>query len=244
MLDFKRYEMDYIKSNMYILLNGKEALIIDPNVSEEGFQLLKEKGIQRATILLTHEHFDHTVGINRIRDMMEAEVICQKECAKSIAVARRNRPLSLLMIKGQDSPKQIREFYNSFSLYTCYADRSFEFCYEFDWRSHSVFMIATPGHSKGSCCIEVDSKYVFTGDSLIQDIPVITRYPGGSMEEYERQTVPYLEKLSEEAFIIPGHGVPCNMGKLKYKERGVWDVALGQTSRQPLKQIAVSSCSG
>ena len=46
MLDFKRYEMDYIKSNMYILLNGKEALIIDPNVSEEGFQLLKEKGIQ------------------------------------------------------------------------------------------------------------------------------------------------------------------------------------------------------
>lgn len=105
-------------------------------------------------------------------------------------------------------------------------------------------MIATPGHSKGSCCIEVDSKYVFTGDSLIQDIPVITRYPGGSMEEYERQTVPYLEKLSEEAFIMPGHGVPCNMGKLKYKERGVWDVALGQTSRQPLKQIAVSSGSG
>ena len=78
----------------------------------------------------------------------------------------------------------------------------------------------------------------------IQDIPVITRYPGGSMEEYERQTVPYLEKLSEEAFIMPGHGVPCNMGKLKYKERGVWDVALGQTSRQPLKQIAVSSGSG
>lgn len=229
MLDFKRYEMDYIKSNMYIFLDGNEALVIDPNGSEDGFLLLKEKGIQKATILLTHEHFDHTVGINRIRNAMETELICQKECAKSIAIAKKNRPLSLLMMKGESSQKQIRKFYDSFSLYTCHADRRFELCYKFYWRSHSIFMIATPGHSKGSCCIEIDSQYVFTGDSLFLNVPVITRYPGGSMEEYEIQTVPYLERLSKGIFIMPGHGVPWNMGELKYKEKGFWDAALGQT---------------
>lgn len=36
--------------------------------------------------------------------------------------------------------------------------------------------------------------------------------------------------IFEEVFIMPGHGFPRNMGRLKYKERRFWDAALGQTS--------------
>ena len=54
---------EHINSNMYVLLAGSEALIIDPHKNEDLTELLKSKGIKNVTILLTHEHHDHTTGV-------------------------------------------------------------------------------------------------------------------------------------------------------------------------------------
>ena len=54
---------EHINSNMYVLLAEDEELIIDPHKNEELTDLLKEKGIKRVTILLTHEHPDHIGGL-------------------------------------------------------------------------------------------------------------------------------------------------------------------------------------
>ena len=49
---------------MFVLLTGREAVVFDPNENEELLQLFEEKGIKKVHILLTHEHYDHTNGVN------------------------------------------------------------------------------------------------------------------------------------------------------------------------------------
>ena len=64
----------------------------------------------------------------------------------------------------------------------------------------------TPGHSPGSICILINDKYIFSGDSLVDGNKVITRLPGGSRKDYNQITKPFLEGLSEDSIIFPGHG--------------------------------------
>ena len=67
MSKIKCFKFPYIYSNMYILLEGRKALVIDPVVSNEGIQYLEGKRVEHITMLLTHEHFDHTNGIPLFR---------------------------------------------------------------------------------------------------------------------------------------------------------------------------------
>lgn len=208
-MDFQRFALKYINSNMYIGLDRDVAIIVDPNVNEEGLSFLNQKDITKALILLTHEHFDHTTGVNKVREFFPCTLVCHTECAKSIAMARKNRPLTLLLLQTTESPVEMRRFFDSFPLYTCMADITFDDAYGFVWGGHKFNIFSTPGHSKGSVCIEIDETWVFTGDSLIPDTPVITRYPGGSMEEYKSITLPYLSNIPDTRMIMPGHGLPC-----------------------------------
>ena len=64
----------------------------------------------------------------------------------------------------------------------------------------------TPGHSTGSICIEVNKKYIFTGDSLVDGAKIITRLPGGSKKAYKEITKPYLDSLNKDVVVFPGHG--------------------------------------
>ena len=66
---------EHINSNMYVLLAEDEALIIDPHKNEELTDLFKNKGIKRVTILLTHEHHDHTTGVYWYQEQFESTLI-------------------------------------------------------------------------------------------------------------------------------------------------------------------------
>lgn len=217
-MKFRRFALKYIRSNMYIGYEKNVAIIIDPNISVSGLRYIKKHRIDEILILLTHEHFDHTNGVNKIREMFPCTLICQNECAKSIADIRKNRPLTLLFMKTEGRPGEIRDFFDSFSLYSCTADITFEDGYSMVWHGHKIMIVSSPGHSKGSACIMIDDKWMFTGDSLIPDTPVITRYPGGSLNEYNAITLPYLLNADDQIMIMPGHGHSCKRGYLKYSD--------------------------
>lgn len=217
-MEFKKFVLPYINSNMYVAIEDGHALIIDPNISVDGIEYLVNSEIEDGILLLTHEHFDHTSGVNRVKELFPCKLICQTKCAESIANKIKNRPLSLLLINKNEDAKEIRRFFDQFELYECMADVTFDDCYEFTWYSHKIRLISTPGHSKGSVCIEIDDFYVFTGDTLIPDIPVITRYPGGSMDEYKNIALPYLLQLEKSKYVYPGHGDPCCRDRLEYIE--------------------------
>lgn len=191
-------------ANMYLLLPQTEeesrAVVIDPWRSETLCEILRQNGISDVLILLTHEHFDHTTGVSWLKERLTVELICQEQCAESIANIRRNRSL-IVMGKPQD-----RELIRQIGYYTCKADQTFSASLTLPWDGREWKLIHTPGHTQGSCCMRLEH-LCFCGDNALLGLPTITRFPGGNLEVYEQQTLPYLFALPDDTWILPGHGV-------------------------------------
>ena len=222
--EFLMYKLPYIGSNMYLLIERDEALIIDPCPSEAALSRLKENGVRHVTVLLTHEHFDHTSGVNWFRKYFSCRLICQEECGARISIPANNRPLvvlSLMQASNGEETAEIKTFYESFPIEGIEADLTFHEDYDLWWQGHQLNLHSCPGHSPGSIVICFDDTYAFTGDYMIPDIPVILRYPGGSEAAYRQRSLPYLLSLQGNMMIMPGHGTPCLLHDLCL-EKGVF----------------------
>ena len=53
----KIYTSNFIDSKMYLLMEGNEAIVIDPFETDKIFRDFTEIKIHK--VLLTHEHYDH-----------------------------------------------------------------------------------------------------------------------------------------------------------------------------------------
>lgn len=205
-----------VKTNMYVLMQKNFALIVDPHLSEELLHLLNEHGITDCTVLLTHEHADHTCGIPVLQRQFGISVICQNACAETLATVERNRPaLTVAMLSIQDNrngTNTVGAFLDKYEEFEYDADFTFESRYELEWCNDRFVFTATPGHSEGGCCICWNDSAIFTGDSLMVSIPVITRFPGGSTKDYKIKTVPFLRSLDSNLVALPGHGQIFRLG--------------------------------
>ena len=63
-----------VKSNMFTILTGNEAVVFDPNEDEDLLELFKEKEIEKVHILLTHGHYDHISGVMWLKEHTNATV--------------------------------------------------------------------------------------------------------------------------------------------------------------------------
>lgn len=211
-----QYVFEPINSNMFIIIDGKEAIIVDPNRSKEAMDLLKSVGVKKVIIILTHEHFDHTSGVDYYEGEFESILICNRYCAEKIAIEKNNRPLLVaLVLKEHNEQEKKKELMKDYVPYKCKADVIFDDLIEIKWQKHNLVIRTTPGHTPGCCCVQFDHNIVFTGDSWIKNTPVITRFPGGNREEYEKITRPYLENLSNDSLIMPGHGETFRKGEVE-----------------------------
>ncbi|MCI8454782.1 MAG: MBL fold metallo-hydrolase [Lachnospiraceae bacterium] len=213
---FYRYIMPAIESNMYILIEGEGALIVDPNINQEALALLQRRGVHKVIVLLTHEHFDHISGVNWLRTLFETHVICSALCAELLGDSSRNMAKfweAMIMDKSDEAKREGEKIKDV--EYTCRADRIYEDEMLLDWHGHALNMRQAPGHSKGGSLIWLDKKILFSGDNLVNGTGVICRLPGGNKREYAAQTRPVLESLSDEIYILPGHGAPGQLGDMR-----------------------------
>ncbi len=202
---------EYINSNMYVLLAEDEALIIDPHKNEELTNLLKDKGIKRVTILLTHEHHDHTTGVYWYQEQFESTLICQQNAAEHIARRQYLRPTLIAFILGEEDHINgthiYEDFKKSFVPKQYYADITYAEEYTLKWHNYTFQFYHIPGHSQGSSLIVMNGQYAFTGDSLLKDLPIIIRFPGSNKADYESITMPlFCRLLTPDITILPGHG--------------------------------------
>jgi len=63
----------------------------------------------------------------------------------------------------------------------------------------------TPGHSKDSICLIVDSKIIFTGDTLFVGNCGRIDLPGGNVNEMYDSLLRRIIKLNDELIVYPGH---------------------------------------
>ena len=201
-----------VKSNMYVILTGKEAVVFDPNENEDLLQVFKKKGIEQVHILLTHEHYDHTNGVNWLQKCTGADVYCQNDCAKVIATERGNNPALIALVLAQQDKEEgghkYKDFKASFKPYTIKADKTFGKEDTFAIGELSFKVTSTPGHSPGSACFVLNDEIVFTGDTLLQNDPVIIRFAESRKNIYEQIALPYLQSLKKTMIVLPGHGEP------------------------------------
>lgn len=199
-----------IRSNMFIIFQKNNALLIDPHYSLEALNLLELNNVNEITIILTHEHPDHTSGVNFFREKYQSLLICNEICAQRIAIKRNNQPTIILMKLMEEDKKNktnlVQRYKEKNPPYICFADVVFKSEKTFNWFNSLIKLTSTPGHSPGSITIEYDKKLLFTGDYLIKDTPVIARFKDSSIQDLKNITIPYFEKINHELVILPGHG--------------------------------------
>lgn len=191
--------------NCYILIEGEHALIIDPNRVEEIEEILEQHRARPEMVILTHEHGDHILGLNALRERYTFQTIASNFCSERIQDIRSNLSrifgIYLMFVTGE----RVRDF----PRFVCEAaDVTFEDRLFFDWRGHHFEMVLTPGHSMGSCAVVLDGTILFSGDSLFGDRQVVTRFDGGSEHDFETIAIPYYRSLPENIMVYAGHGEP------------------------------------
>ncbi len=193
-------------SNCYLIRQGKQCVLIDPNAFSVIKPVLQKWNISCLLVLLTHEHCDHIGGLNELRANYHTIVAASSACSTGMQNARENmsRQMELFLYfkNGQTKITPYRPF-------TCRA-ADIQFGDEIRLRDFS--MKALPGHTHGSSVILYEGA-VFCGDYLLPEDKVVTRLPGGSDEEYERFAKPWLRQIPDGTWIFPGHGEPFLMNQ-------------------------------
>lgn len=197
MLHIEQFVNQLMNSNGYVVyLDGQRScLVVDPGSekSEDMIRFMDERGLCPEFILLTHEHTDHTWGVNALIERYDAKVACSAACKKAL-------------------PKEGRTyflFYMDNAEYT-YAVKQVDLVLEemdgpLLWNGMEVRIVFTPGHSHGSVCYAIED-HLFTGDTVMQYKPYIHKKQG-SLEAF-RNSIRLLMDTFDGATtnVCPGHG--------------------------------------
>lgn len=192
----KRFINNPVSSNCYVLYQKKNdnCIIIDPGSkdSTELENFLEEHQLYPEYIILTHHHFDHIWGVNSLVQKYNCKLISSISCSNKIVDHKLN--LSL--------------FYDDRGFTTGPSDILVEkIDNTLNWKGNILKFYSTKGHTEACISVFVDEN-LFTGDALIKDTKIMTKFPGGS-KEMLRETYSLYNKLlinHPGLMIYAGHG--------------------------------------
>ncbi len=64
-------QIEIIKSGdnyIYLIIDGSSAAVVDPSEAENVLTIVRNAGLDLSTILITHDHHDHTAGVKSLRN--------------------------------------------------------------------------------------------------------------------------------------------------------------------------------
>jgi len=190
-----------IDATTYCMMHDKEALLIDAVYSEELYGFLSENKIQKTTVLLTHGHYDHMLGIPEIKKICDVCVVCSEPGRDVLQNPRENLTAVANMIHMFGKI----EFHKTVVPISLEPDMTLRDGDIFKWYNFGFEVIYTPGHSVDSVCYLLEDKILFVGDSLVLAGAPEFRYPGGDKQVYESYTKPILRAMPDDLFVFPGH---------------------------------------
>ena len=175
------------QTNTYIVTgNGKSCAIIDPGFEPSTILAhVKALGLTVDAILLTHGHFDHVGGVEKIVSATDCELWMSK-ADWTIPCTHSNRYLYPL------------------------SNNTFADIFFFGEGQRVVagglqfIVLATPGHTPGSVCFLCDG-VLFTGDTLFAGSCGRTDLPGGDSDTLAA-SLKRLTLLEHPFTVYPGHG--------------------------------------
>ena len=167
---------------------GKDYYLIDIGDFNAAQSLLPKEANVKG-VFITHGHHDHILGLNKIKEAYpDCMVYASEECAQMLKSSKAN--LSLYLQMPFEYTDEVRVLRNGEQVELI--------------DGIVLTAIKTPGHNPSCLCFMVDD-YLFTGDSYIPGVKVVTNLPGGSKRQAQESIEKILE-LAKSRIICPGHG--------------------------------------
>lgn len=191
MLQVKRIVNDIFTSNTYIVMDEEYdyCWLVDIGDFQKVTDALQPNKEIRG-VFLTHGHFDHIYGANALhRAYQNCMVYTSAYGQEELYNDKKNFSLyheTSFMYEGKDvsiiGEGDIVELYPNVAI--------------------NVF--ATPGHCP-SCLTYCVGDWLFTGDSYIPEVKVVTKLRNGN-RELAKQSEKRILTLAKDKIICPGHG--------------------------------------
>ena len=177
--------------NTYIVWREGSAscVVIDPAESKKVLSALSENGLSLSAILVTHGHFDHILGVKKLKEQTGARIY----------------------ISGIDAPalrdgKACLAAMIGLSIEPCRADVQLKDGSVFKEAGIEFRTLLTPGHTRGGVCYIIESeRVIFSGDTLFCMSYGRTDLPGGDHSELYDSIVYRLFALRGDYRVLPGH---------------------------------------
>lgn len=199
-MEIKSFSLGPLGTNCYILKKGNAALIFDPGSSpQEIIQYIEQGNLQPKAILLTHAHFDHIGGVDKLRTHYRLPVYLHNEEKDWLEDANLNRSI----IYGGEvgairtkAPEVILQ-----------AGKQTVDDFQFE-------VVHMPGHSPGSVGFMFEEEhFIISGDVLFHHGVGRTDLPGGDFSQLMNSIQNHLFCLPDSFNVYPGHGVPTTIGE-------------------------------
>ncbi|MBP5670489.1 MAG: MBL fold metallo-hydrolase [Lachnospiraceae bacterium] len=195
-------------TNTYFLYREGEnkAVVVDP--ADQGTKVyasLFKNDLKVEGILLTHGHFDHIWGLEALKGAVNRE--------------RKEKGLEPIKVYALDAERELlgNADMNVSEMAgracTVSADEYLKDGQEITIAGMTFKVIATPGHTSGSCCYYLEEKcFLLSGVTLFQESVGRTDFPTGSMSQIVRSIREKLFVLPEDTKVYPGHGGSTTIG--------------------------------
>ena len=187
-----RCELGAMPTNCYIVrdMGSGDSLVIDPAVYDvtlvAALRKLEIKSLRY--ILLTHGHFDHILGVQKLQDKCGGALVihAQDETFLHNDGLSLRPPFSDRFSRAVTPDLTVRD-----------GDR-------LPFGKGEIEVLHTPGHTAGSVCYLLDD-LLFSGDTLFRESVGRTDFPTGSLPQL-RQSVRRIAALRGDYKLFPGHG--------------------------------------
>lgn len=180
-----------LQTNCYLLVdeNTGRAAVVDPGTDEPKLMnLMKQSEIKSIDyILLTHGHFDHIMGVKKLKEETGAKV--------AVHVLDKNMLLD---------PKESRAFLHDLEMEPVKPDLLLQDGDEVSLGSLNIKVIHTPGHTPGGVCY-LCGDVMFSGDTLFYGTVGRTDFSYGDSVQL-LASVRHLRDLDGDYQVLPGHG--------------------------------------
>jgi hydroxyacylglutathione hydrolase len=191
-----------IQENTYVLWDEtNECVVIDagnssPREDAALDNFIAEHGLKPVLAANTHGHFDHTLGVEHLKQRYGIPFALSSKDAFLLENAATSG--SIFGVKVGAMPT---------------VERDLDGEQEIRFGKTILRVLRTPGHTPGHVAFfDEGSKSLFTGDTLFRESIGRTDLPGGDYSWIMRSILDVLVPLGDEVHVYPGHGPESTIG--------------------------------
>jgi len=190
------------QTHFYIVIDeeNQHCVLVDPgDGADQILEFLDTKKLIPDFIINTHGHCDHIMGINALMDKYPNLLFYIHENEMEHL---QNPEINLSVMLGEKyTAKNPTHFIKD-------GD-------EVAFGSSKFRIIYTPGHTPGGCCLLLDEKHMFSGDTLFQGSVGRTDFPLSNTDQLVQSIKEKIFPLNDDIIVYPGHGPNTTIGDEK-----------------------------